>query len=57
MKYGMAMHRKDKGNWVIRVKEEQERFLKHNVFQATKRVDVPKGSNILGEEEESKWNI
>jgi hypothetical protein len=47
MKYGEAMQTKDKGNWEIGVKEEHEQFLKHNVFHATQREDVPKGNTTL----------
>jgi hypothetical protein len=40
IKYGEAMQTKDKGNWEIGVKEENEQFLNHNILHATKPEDV-----------------
>jgi len=47
MKYNEAMASSDKEHWEKAVEEEHQRMLKHDVFQAIPRNEVPKDAKIL----------
>jgi hypothetical protein len=47
MKYKQAMKTKDKASWEIGVKEEHDRMIKHKVWKAVPRDEVPSDNKVL----------